>query len=537
MTRRLLAAAAAVVLCLSPAAAKPPEPTVEVRLRAVNDVADLAEYFGGLVGQEEQAKQVKGLVQAFTTEKGIEGLDPKRPFGAYAVLTPGVADSPAYLLVPVADEESVLNLLRNRVNVTPEKLAGGAYKVHVPLLPVPLHFRFAHGYAYLTLRAEDLAADNLIPASAFFANDDGALLSVVAHLDRIPDAVKSVAVGQFENGIAIERQKKGPNETPAQRKLKNLLFDAIVGAGQSGLTEGNDFTLRVKVDPKADDLSLELGLTGKPGTPLAKTLAAMGGRPTRAAGIAGEVAAPVFSGGVKVSVPDGYRPRFEAVVDELMAEAVTQAKENDKAAVKRVLGVLAPTFKAGELDAAAAFGGPDAGGKYAFVAAVAVKDGKAIEQLVKDFAPFVPADKAAFTFDVDTVNGFTLHKVAANKVEPGVERVFGTKTLWVATGPDCVAVSFEPDGAGLRRAVAAKPVAAPVAGGQMSVARTIPLTQPGLQPDEVAALVKDAFGDASPAGKDTFRLSVEGGDALTARVVLKGKGVRMAAAADKLKVK
>ena len=100
-------AAVALAAALSPgraAAQKMTEPTVEVRLRSVNDLLERGEYVAGLVGREEPVKQVRELIKQLSTEgKGVEGIDPKRPFGAYAVLTPDVQDSPVVLMVPLAD--------------------------------------------------------------------------------------------------------------------------------------------------------------------------------------------------------------------------------------------------------------------------------------------------------------------------------------------------------------------------------------------------------------------------------------------------
>src|SRR5438270_8492885 len=86
--------------------AKVTEPTVEVRLRSVNDLLDKAEYIGGLIDKDEPVKQIRGLVKQLSTDgKGIEGIDPKRPFGAYAVVTQDVASSPVVVMVPIADQD------------------------------------------------------------------------------------------------------------------------------------------------------------------------------------------------------------------------------------------------------------------------------------------------------------------------------------------------------------------------------------------------------------------------------------------------
>ena len=49
------------------------------------------------------------------------------------------------------------------------------------------------------------------------------------------------------------------------------------------------------------------------------------------------------------------------------------------------------------------------------------------------------------------------------------------------------------------------------------------------------ALLKDAFGDAGPTGKDTVTFTLTGGAQLTARATAKGKGIRMVLGATVLR--
>src|SRR5437762_990490 len=42
------------------------EPTIEVRLRSVNDLLERFEYVGGLVNQEDAARQVRDLARALS---------------------------------------------------------------------------------------------------------------------------------------------------------------------------------------------------------------------------------------------------------------------------------------------------------------------------------------------------------------------------------------------------------------------------------------------------------------------------------------
>ena len=61
------------------AADKPKAPTLTLRLPALDDlIADLR-YLAEQAGRGEEAKQFEKLVKSLSGEKGIEGLDPKKP--------------------------------------------------------------------------------------------------------------------------------------------------------------------------------------------------------------------------------------------------------------------------------------------------------------------------------------------------------------------------------------------------------------------------------------------------------------------------
>ena len=40
-------------------------------------------YLAKVAGQEEKAKQFDGMIQSKIGDKGLEGIDPKKPIGAY----------------------------------------------------------------------------------------------------------------------------------------------------------------------------------------------------------------------------------------------------------------------------------------------------------------------------------------------------------------------------------------------------------------------------------------------------------------------
>jgi hypothetical protein len=534
MRYRLLAAVAAMVLPVGltgRAAAQPAEtgPTLEIRLRSVNDLMDRFEYVAGLAGKEDAAKQARQLLKALSADgKGIEGVDPKKPMGLYATVSEDAVNSPFILMLPIADEEQFLNALKNRANLTPEKAEGGTQKISVPFLN-DLYLKFTNGYVYVGRKAADLDAKVLLTPKAYFGKDDGAVASVVLHIDRIPADLRKFALGQFELGLNEARKKDADTDSAAEKQLKALLFDSIL-AGAKGLTDdGKELSIKLFAEASSDDLSAEVTLVAKNGTPTAKNFASLGKQTSVPAAIVSSsgTAARVSS---KIAVTDGSKKDLAAAIDALMAEGLKKAPPDQAELAKSIAAALSPSLKAGELDVAAALVGPDAKGKYQAIGAIAVKEGKGIEkmlkELIKTVGPFVEGF-VTFKFDVETVGDYTLHRIDLQQTDAKFDKLFEKGTIWLATSDKCFAFSLEPNGDLLKKGLKAKAVPAPVVSVEVAAAKLLPLINPDLKPDELKALLKDAFGDGSPTGKDTISFNLEGGEKLTAKVKVKGKAVRL----------
>ena len=522
--------------------AKAAEPTLEVRVQSVNVLLDKAEYVAGLAGKEDVIQSVKLILKNLQMEgKGIEGVDPQRPFGLYATLSTDVIGSPVIAMVPIADQDRFLAMLRDRLNITPEKMDGGALKVELPdgvKNPVvgALYLRFANDYLYVARSVKDLDSNGLIAPKTFFAKDDGAVASAIMRGDRIPVEVKTFIVGQMELALAEQRRKaKATGKSVAELAGEEWGADSVIRVTKALLEDSKELALRVFIDAKADELSAEVVIVPKTGTASAKYVSSLGGRMSLSAGIVAAKDA-VARTAVKFALPTEARASFSKVVDSVLAQAVKDAGDEGRVFAERVAKVLSPTLKAGELEMAAALLGPDAKGRHTLLAAMAVKDGKEIEKLAKDFAVFA-GGAADITFDIEKIGDFNLHKVVLNDVPEPFEAIFGTKTIWVAVSDTHVAVSVEPEGAAIRAGLKAKPAPVPILSVEVSLAKLLPLVAKDLKPDEVKALLRDAFGSGGTNGKDTVTITITGGQQLTAKAKLKGKGVRLLAGADLFKKK
>jgi len=521
--------------------AKTAAPSVEVRLQSVNVLLDKAEYVAGLAGKEDVVQGVKQILKNLQVQgKGIEGIDPKRPFGLYANLITEVISSPVTAMVPITDQDRFLGMLKERLDITPEKVDGGALKIDLPdgiKNPVlgAVYLRFTKDYLYVARSPKDLEPKSLIDPKAFFSTDDEAVASVLIRGDGIPKEVKTFIIGQFELAVAEQRKKKGNNQDPAEKAFLDWLGDGLSGGLKTLLDDAKELSIRVLVDSKADELSAQLVLKPKTGTPLAGYIASLTNKTSLSAGIVSAKEA-VGHGSVKIAMPPDLKASFGKVVDQAIAGVTKKANGAEKEAIERALNTFAPTLKAAELDLAAALIGPDSKGRHTFLGALAVKNGKEIEKLAKDFAPFAGA-QAEFTFDIEKIGDFSLHKVVLSQVPDEVEKIFGTKIVWLAISDSHIVVSMESEGTTIRAGLNAKVVPVPVLSVSVSLARLLPLVARDLKPDEVKALLKDAFGEREAAGKENVRVEVTGGEQLTATAKVKGKGVRLFFSANLLQPK
>src|SRR5262245_44939447 len=180
------------------------EPTVVVQLKSIDGLLADVKYAAKLVGQENAAEQLDGIISAWTQDKGIGGmgLDSKRPFLAYAVATTGGQDSPFAVMIPISDETTVLNVLKS-LPLKIEKGQDDIYDVEVPNSPASVHIRFANKYAYVTAMdrkhldsAKLVTPDQLTPANA------NTLLGLSFRLDQIPDELKQIMLSQVERRLA-----------------------------------------------------------------------------------------------------------------------------------------------------------------------------------------------------------------------------------------------------------------------------------------------------------------------------------------------
>jgi hypothetical protein len=509
---------------------KTKEPTLVVRVPALDDlVADLR-FLAEQAGRGEEAKQFEKLLKSMTGEKGLEGLDTKKPMGLYGTLGAQLTDSTLVAMVPIADEKQFMNVL-GRLGVKPVAGKGGVYEVQPKGSPFPLYFRFAHGYAVASLQSADAISDAKLLKPATILGGAGNALEMRLNLAGFPKELRDTVIGQVELRMA-DLKEKMPGETEAQHKLRVSLLEETVALAKSVLTDGGKTDLRLELDRKASDIHLSVGVSAKPDSRLSKLIQSLGAAKSTVSGVISD--GSVLSGRLTFALSESVKTKLSPVIDEgvkKMLESITD--ENARDLLKPVVDAVVPTLKAGLVDVATDMRGPSAKKHYTVVEAVAVKDGKNIEKAIRDLLAKLPAELTGdIKTDVDKVGAVNIHSIDLRKgIDEKSKAFLGDTVFYLALRDDALLIAGGEDALpALKAAIASKGKPGPIMQAQVSMARLAEVM--ALQQKAAPGAAAEAFGKQK--GDDRMVLSLEAGKELRLRLSMKAAVVKFFAALDRL---
>ena len=532
--QRLLSFVALALLAPLAAAAEPTPPAIEVRVRAIAELAGIVEYAGGVFLQPEAGKQFAGIIEMLAgTEKGLEGIDAAKPIGGYVRISENIADSAVVVMVPIKDEAAFLALLKDKLNVDPKKGKEDVYSLELPQVPVgAIHFRFLHGYAYTTIRSvNSIDTDSIIKPKDFFPAASKSIVAADIHWDRFPADTKKVMLGQIEMQLA-EKFKDGGG-TELQTQARKTLLDIGVGAIKTMLTDSERLAVTFDVAPKTDTISARIKLAAKPETTLAANVKSWGDRESTAAN-ASLAKNPLASLGLVVKLPSAAHEKLGKIVDVIFDDALAGVPEDAKPLVTKLVDAVSPTLKDADVQLGFAVAKAGKTGLSLQAAAKATK-GDELQKVLKEFAPFLMGGEANVKFDADKIAERNVHEASLTNAD--LKRNFGTETLWVATSDDLVALAIEEKPKLLKAYLEAKPKKLPMLSFEIGVAQLMAVTEKELAPEKLAGAVGKIFDKTGPAGLDTLKLTVSGGKDLDIAIDLKGKALSTMIAVDQLKKK
>jgi hypothetical protein len=492
---------------------KPAAPSVVLRVQSIDELIANFKYLAHIVGRDEDAKKAEDWLMAQTGPKGLEGIDTKRPLGGYAIVKEDLASSTVVVLIPISDEKAFLELLEKQATdkkISLEKGKDGVYNIDINGLPTTIYFRFAHKHAYVTFQnAEAIAKDVILPPAQVLpvGKEKDTVLSLTLHIDQLPEETRKYAVSQVKARLGDLKEEMG--ETKAQHELKVAVVDELTKQLVSVIDDGGALALRLNLDRKANDISLELALGAKEDTKLGGTILELGKAKSNTAGLISPDS--VMNLQVNMTVPEHIRKLIGPAIDE----AVTQelGKETDttkKALAEKAFQAILPTVKAGVLDMAVDFRGPGKDKHYTLVSGLKLADGANAEKLMREVAKGLPENNehAKVTLDVAKEGAVSIHQVEIKDADEDFKKTFGNASAYVALRSDVLFVAVGDEAlTALKGALKTQAKVGKPAQFEISAARLAELA--GKEQPEAAKAAEKAFGASKQGDKIRFGLEAE----------------------------
>jgi len=518
-------------------AAKATGPAVLIRVQSINDLLKTADYLRTLAPEEfaEQIKQGIDAIKAFIDDKkGLEGIDVTKPIGAYITFKEDFGETPpVVVLIPVADKDTVMKAIEDRLGLTVEKEKDGVFKTQADQIPFPIYFRFANDYAYVTINdSANIDAKSLPKPADILVGKPEHIISASVRIDRLPDALKKMAIAAIENQLAAAKEQPIPNAPKSLLDFRDKAVDELVLNLKHILEGGEEASLRLNVDPKKDEVAIEIEMKGTKSSQLAKDIKSI---QQNKSVVGGALAFPdtALSLNVSVSLAKSLKAMLPKVVDDALEELKKQDLIPGDILNKAepLIKALLPTVKAGDLDLGVSMIGPDKNDKFTLLAGVKVVEGKKIEEAVKETVKkeLPPEISALFVLDAEKLsNGSMMHTVKLSDfIDEKTEKVIGKNDLHIVFRDDLMLVAIGPNAKEvLTKAVASKPADVGVMQLKVSLARIVPLMGDNAGELSRAKKVAEKVFGKGGSKADEIRFSVDGGDSLKIKLMAKGKAIQ-----------
>ena len=509
------------------AQATKPTPGVVFRMQPINRLVENAFFLAEAVGMKEQAKMIEGSLKGLTGPKGIEGIDPEKPIGLYGNIGPNLIDSEVVGLIPIADEKTFVEML-GKLNLQAKKGENGIYVMNIPNSPFPMFFKFKDGYMCATIRDEKGIDDKkLLSPKELLSVEKTGVMSISLNLSGLPEDLIKNIVPQIELQIAEAKQKKIPGETPAVQKLRNDVSEMLLQFIVQVFTQGDDLTMKVDMDRKAGDIGLGVSFKGKNGSELAKTIASMGAAKSMGAGMISKDS--VLHMNMNSVIPATARKDFIKVFQEGINKSIEDEKDAGKKGImEKMAKALAPTLELGTMDAVMEVR-KTSNGKFAFLTAMKIAEGKKIEEVIKLLYKDLPdSEKKKLSLDFAKAGDTNVHKVDI-LVQPADVKNFGSEPGYLAISNDVILF------AGGEKSL-------PLVNEALSSsAKSSPIFEFEIAFNKAAGLLTKEFADAVEVAEkifkenpnsDKLKLTLEGGKELSLKMSMKSTVLTFFKAAD-----
>jgi hypothetical protein len=281
--------------------------------RIISDIA----FIGKISQQPGLEKQAEGMLMILA--QGLAGLDKTRPWGV-VVSTDGT-NFPRVGFLPVSSAKELLASLQAAVGPA-EDAGDGNYVLEKNNLKI--YVKEQNGWAFISDSNDTLAGLPKDPIKWLDGLDKKYEIGVQFRISNVPEMFRSLAIDQMKEGIEAGL-KQQPGEDDATFELRRKLVLSRTKVLDDIINDADQVTIGWGIDQQAKSTSLDISMTAKPNSELAKKVAASVPVPSSYNGF--NVAKSAFTLGFSQTVTKDDIAQLGATLDSLK---VTALQEIDK---------------------------------------------------------------------------------------------------------------------------------------------------------------------------------------------------------------
>jgi hypothetical protein len=485
------------------------KPVAVVAVASVEEtLADIG-YITATAGMEDTGKTARLFGSALTA-----GMDKKRPAGMYVV--PKDGDFHAIAFIPVTNLKQLLEIHKEYIG-EPRDVGDGILEIGIER---SAFVKEAGGWAFVAESSDHLT--DLPKDPSTLLADLGKKYNVAGKVlvQNVPQELRQTAIDEIKVGLerAMENQPGNVDRAALEKTTKDAMKQI-----EQLFNEADELTVGLAIDAAAKKTYLDVNVTAKAGTELAKQMALNAEAKTDFAGVLLPEAAVTINMATKLSEADIARmgstfatlkSQMSAQIDDdpnLAPEQRTVAKE----VIGKLLDVFEQTAKTGKLDAGAALVLEPK--SLNFVMGGFVADGPAFEKSLKEVLelaknePNVPKVQ----FNAGKLGNLALHKtsipVPADEAE--AREILGEKLdVVLGVGPQSIFVTAGKGGEALLKKVIDQSAASagkPVPPAQINVA-LLPILKFSASMDPSNPILPALVASLEKSGNDRLIMTSQG---------------------------
>jgi hypothetical protein len=495
---------------------------------------------GQLVSGQRLLDEIKGFAKVISPEladgfdkemakllgeKGLAGIDLKKPAGMFAYIKPKLEHSYIVFVIPTTGEKEAIDLIdRFQFGVEEEKAQKGLYRLRkrsVIAEEVPVRVKFHDNHAYLAINADadELEAAKLIPIAGLVDEKEKAPLAATVFINRVPKELKDLAEGVLIEGrrsLAQLDQRRPPDMPASFPPLFKEVLDWAERNWGAMVTEGETLTFRLKGDAKTGEYTTDFSLAPKAKTQLATDIAAV----KRANGRFHQLTTKDALGGAWFTLPvppKDFREKAATFAGDMIRMGQKEAGEPFEVVLVELAKAAETALNKGEFDAGLAVMGPDKDGLYTGVAALGLADPAALEKAVKDTVKGLPKEvQELVKLDAEKAGDLNVHVITFPEVPEEIQKLIGKKPeIRVAFGNGAVYAAAGPGGLEqIKRAMALKPADVRALDIQVNPAKLNKLLGDVVPQPQVTQMFEQFLGKDDTL-RSQFSVDISGGKELT----------------------